>query len=156
MHKTSWNKKRCYGGQYYLGQGKCATCKAGYYCPGGLFDINDSSVGGINKCPEGKTSDTGKKYVTECKCLSGYTEQSDGTCKADSTDVKTGENTGGNASTPSSSSSNTGGYGSNDDNSDVNNNPNTATKTPLAIAIIGMLAIGVGTVTYYKGKNNEI
>lgn len=35
-------------------------------------------------------------------------------------------------------------------------NPSTATKTPLVIAVIGMLSMGLGTAIYFKGKKEII
>ena len=40
----------------------CITCKAGYYCPGFLYE-----------CPEGTTSSSGAKSISECSsCPKGY------------------------------------------------------------------------------------
>ena len=61
-------KKTCEAGQYYEGQGKCADCLAGYYCPGGTFSAGDSRAG-ITACPAGKYS--GSKASTCKSCLPG-------------------------------------------------------------------------------------
>ena len=178
---TGTGKQTCPAGQYYLDSSKnCKSCEAGYYCPGVTADMSKLKDQGLYSCPAHATC-TSSSFT--CDSASGYDKNSAGTgCDKDTTSGGgnggsgggntggnggntggnggntggNGGNTGGNGGNTGGNGGNTGGYGSNDDNSDVNNNPNTATKTPLAIAIIGMLAIGVGTVTYYKGKNNEI
>ena len=157
---TGTGKQTCPPGQYYLDSSKnCTSCEAGNYCPGVTADKSKLEDQGIYPCPAHATC-TSSSFT--CDSASGYDKNSAGTgCDKDTTSGggnggSGGGNTGGNGGNTGGNGGNTGGYGSNDDNSDVNNNPNTATKTPLAIAIIGMLAIGVGTVTYYKGKNNEI
>ena len=157
---VSTSQTTCPAGQYYLDSSKnCTSCEAGNYCPGVTADKSKLEDQGIYPCPAHATC-TSSSFT--CDSASGYDKNSAGTgCDKDTTSGggnggSGGGNTGGNGGNTGGNGGNTGGYGSNDDNSDVNNNPNTATKTPLAIAIIGMLAIGVGTVTYYKGKNNEI
>lgn len=66
-----------------------------------------------------------------------------------------GGNTGGNGN-----SGNTGGNnGNNNGGNNATKNPNTATKAPLVIAIIGIISVGISSVVYFKGKkeiNTEI
>lgn len=162
------NRITCEAGTYYTGATKkCETCLSGYYCPGTSLPANTTLQGtdGIFKCPTDRPySSSGAKLETDCLAngngsaggsgsSGGGTGGSGGSGGGGSTGGNTGGSTGGNSggSTGGSTGGNTGG-----NNSNTNTNPNTATKTPLAIALIGMLAIGVGTVTYYKGKNNEI
>ena len=185
--KSTGATTTCSAGQYYAGQGSCAACLSGYYCPGGIFSSGDSSRDGIYSCPANATC-TSSSFT----CNSGYVKNSAGTACVASGGGNTGGsgsgsggngggNTGGNGSggntggsgsggntpTPSNSSSNnggnnggnTGGNGNNSGSSNVNQNPGTLTKTPLVIALIGMISVGLGTFTYFKGKkeqNNEI
>lgn len=61
-----------------------------------------------------------------------------------------GGNSGGNAG---------GNNGNNNGGNNTTKNPNTATKAPLVIAIIGIISVGISSVVYFKGKkeiNTEI
>ena len=121
----------CSAGKYKIG-GECVTCELGYYCTGD---------GSKNACPSGTTSSAGASSESDCKSTSGGGNGGN-----------TGGNNGGNGG-------NTGGSGNNSGSSNVNQNPGTLTKTPLVIALIGMLSVALGTFTYFKGKkeqNNEI
>ena len=66
-----------------------------------------------------------------------------------------GGNSGGNGN-----GGNTGGNnGNNNGGNNATKNPNTATKAPLVIAIIGIMSVGISTVVYFNGKkeiNTEI
>ena len=143
----------CDKGWFYTGDGKtCTKCPSGSWCPGGNFLASSLVRDGGVKCPDDRPySEPGSYRESDCKASGsgGGTGGSGGSGSGGSTGGNTGGSTGGNSG--GSTGGSTGG-----NNSNTNTNPNTATKTPLAIALIGMLAIGVGTVTYYKGKNNEI
>ena len=239
--KSTSSTTTCAAGAYYSGQGSCATCLAGYYCPGGTFSSGDSSRAGITACPAGTTSTAGSSSSSACKstsgtptatctagtyydgsygclpctegfycpggtfshstadingsgkkscpdnttctatgftCNSGYVKNSAETACVASGGGNTGGsgsgsggngggNTGGNGgNTGGNNGGNTGGNnggnggnGNNSGSSNVNKNPGTLTKTPLVIALIGMISVGLGTFTYFKGKkeqNNEI
>lgn len=69
-----------------------------------------------------------------------------------------GNNGGGNSG--GNSGGNTGGNnGNNNGGNNTTKNPNTATKAPLVIAIIGIISVGISSVVYFKGKkeiNTEI
>lgn len=163
------NIGNCPGGTYYQGLNHAATCPSGYYCPSGKYNANTGDIiSGCVKiaCPANATCSSG---VSDFTCNVGYHKNTAGTgCEANGSgnpggSGSSGGSTGGSGSTGGNTGGSTGGSsGGNSggstggNNSNTNTNPNTATKTPLAIALIGMLAIGVGTVTYYKGKNNEI
>lgn len=133
----------CSAGTYYTGATKkCEPCLSGYYCPGTSLPSNTTLQGtdGLFKCPPDRPYSSGAKLDTDCKASgSGNTGGNGG---------NTGGNNGGN-----------GGNGNNSGSSNVNQNPGTLTKTPLVIALIGMISVGLGTFTYFKGKkeqNNEI
>lgn len=57
----------CNAGTYYAEQGKCDTCLANHYCPGGEFGINETSRAGINECPDGTSSPIGSDDASDCK-----------------------------------------------------------------------------------------
>ena len=132
------------------------------------------------KCPDNASCDG-----TNFKCNTGYSENTAGTaCVKNGNGNPNGDNgnnnnpnggTGdnGNNNNPNGgtgdngNNNNPGGNGNNGgsgttggnnggNNSNTNTNPSTATKTPLVIVVIGMIAMGLGTFTYYKSKNNEI
>ena len=63
----------CAAGQYYSGQGKCSSCPANYYCPGGKFNVADSSRSGVYECPSGTTSPAGSDSQSDCKSASSGT-----------------------------------------------------------------------------------
>ena len=69
-----------------------------------------------------------------------------------------GNNGGGNSG--GNSGGNAGGNnGNNNGGNNATKNPNTATKAPLVIAIIGIISVGISSVVYFKGKkeiNTEI
>ena len=66
-------------------------------------------------------------------------------------DGGSGGNGGGNSG--GNSGGNTGGNnGNNNGGNNANKNPNTATKTPLVIAIIGIISVGISSVVYFNGK----
>ena len=74
-----------------------------------------------------------------------------------------GNNGGGNSGGNSGGNGNGGNTGGNNGNNNGGNNttknPNTATKAPLVIAIIGIISVGISSVVYFKGKkeiNTEI
>ena len=74
-----------------------------------------------------------------------------------------GGNGGGNSGGNSGGNGNGGNAGGNNGNNNGGNNatknPNTATKAPLVIALIGIMSVGISTVVYFKGKkeiNTEI
>ena len=161
----STSTKTCQAGEYKIA-GDCVTCPQGSYCPGG----DDSTR---HDCPAGTTSGAGKSSKSDCKSSDGGNTGGNTGGNAGGNDGGNnggnGGNTGGsggNTPTPSNSSSNNGGNnggnggnGNNSGSSNVNQNPGTLTKTPLVIALIGMISVGLGTFTYFKGKkeqNNEI
>ena len=127
----------CTAGKYKIG-GECVTCELGYYCTGD---------GSKNACPSGTTSSAGASSESDCKSTSGGGNGGNG------------GNTGGNGGNTGGNNGGNGGNGNNSGSSNVNQNPGTLTKTPLVIALIGMISVGLGTFTYFKGKkeqNNEI
>ena len=74
-----------------------------------------------------------------------------------------GNNGGGNSGGNTGGNGNGGNAGGNNGNNNGGNNttknPNTATKAPLVIAIIGIISVGISSVVYFKGKkeiNTEI
>lgn len=74
-----------------------------------------------------------------------------------------GNNGGGNSGGNSGGNGNSGNTGGNNGNNNGGNNatknPNTATKAPLVIAIIGIISVGISSVLYFNGKkeiNTEI
>ena len=72
--RSVWSKdcNRCTDETKYYSNGKCLTCKQGYYCKGGT----------LNECPSGKTTkSTGKKNYNDCVCKAG-TYASGSSCKA--------------------------------------------------------------------------
>ena len=127
----------CSAGKYKIG-GECVTCELGYYCTGD---------GSKNACPSGTTSSAGASRESDCKSTSGGGNGGNG------------GNTGGNGGNTGGNNGGNGGNGNNSGSSNVNQNPGTLTKTPLVIALIGMISVGLGTFTYFKGKkeqNNDI
>ena len=148
----------CEKGKYKIG-GECVKCELGYYCPGDGSKI---------ACPSGKTSSAGATSESDCKSTSGggnggNTGGNGGNTGGNGGNTGgNGGNTGGNGGNTGGNGGNTGGNGGNGNNSgssNVNQNPGTLTKTPLVIALIGMISVGLGTFTYFKGKkeqNNEI
>ena len=58
----------CAAGTYYLaGSTSCTGCPAGSYCTGGeTYNTSTSLTGGIEKCPDGYTSDAGQDAQTDC------------------------------------------------------------------------------------------
>ena len=105
------------------------------------------------KCPDNASCDG-----TNFTCNTGYSKNTAGTACVKNGNGGTGG--GGNGGTGGNGGGNNGGNntGGNNggNNSNTNTNPSTATKTPLVIVVIGMIAMGLGTFTYYKSKNNEI
>ena len=106
------------------------------------------------KCPDNASCDG-----TNFKCNTGYSENTAGTaCVKNGNGNPNGDN--GNNNNPGGNGNNGGsgttGGNNGGNNSNTNTNPSTATKTPLVIVVIGMIAMGLGTFTYYKSKNNEI
>ena len=155
------NIGNCPAGTYYLGLNHAADCPSGYYCPGGTYNANTGDViSGCEKiaCPANATC-TSSSYT----CNKGY-HPSSGGCVKDGTsggDDGSGGNGGGNNG-GGNSGGNSGGNGNGGNNNGGNNatkNPNTATKAPLVIAIIGIISVGISSVVYFKGKkeiNTEI
>lgn len=167
------NIGNCPAGTYYQGLNHAATCTEGYYCPGGTYNANTGDIiQGCERiaCPENATCS-----ASDFTCNTGYSKNSAGTaCVRNGNGGTggggnggtggTGGNTGGTGGNGGNTGGNTGGNnggnntGGNNggNNSNTNANPSTATKTPLVIVVIGMIAMGLGTFTYYKSKNNEI
>ena len=160
----------CPAGQYYGGSyGSCKDCPLGYYCPGGAFSTSTADIDGSGRksCPDNATCPAKSGTFT---CNSGYVKNSAGTACVASGGGNTGGsgsgsggngggNTGGNGGNTGGNGGGNGGNGNNSGSSNVNQNPGTLTKTPLVIALIGMISVGLGTFTYFKGKkeqNNEI
>lgn len=149
------NRITCLAGTYYTGATKkCETCLPGSYCPGTSLPANTTLQGtdGIFKCPTDKPYSTaGAKKESDC-VASG----SGGSGGGNPSNPSSG-GSGGSGDNPSSPSSDggTGGNGSGN-SSNTNTNPSTATKAPLVIVIVGIIAMGLGTFTYYKSKNNEM
>lgn len=154
------NRITCEAGTYYTGATKkCETCLSGYYCPGTSLPANTTLQGtdGIFKCPTDRPySSSGAKLETDC-LASGNGGSGGGGSSGGGSGGSGGSGSGGSSGGNSGGSSggNSGGS-TGGNNSNTNTNPNTATKTPLVIVIIGMVSMGLGTFTYYKGKNNEI
>ena len=154
------NIGNCPAGTYYLGLNHAADCPSGYYCPGGTYNANTGDViSGCEKiaCPANATC-TSSSYT----CNKGY-HPSSGGCVKDGTsggDDGSGGNGGGNSggnTGGNGNGGNTGGNGNGGNN--ATKNPNTATKAPLVIAIIGIISVGISSVVYFKGKkeiNTEI
>ena len=168
---------KCSKGYYYDGSNSCIKCTTGFYCPEdrsyshSTADINGS---GRRTCPnnakcdgEGLSTFTCKdgyyKNAAETACIkngsgdtSGGNDGSGGNGGGNG-GGNSGGNTGGNGN-----GGNTGGNGNGGNNNGGNNatrNPNTATKAPLVIAIIGIISVGISSVVYFKGKkeiNTEI
>ena len=70
-----------------------------------------------------------------------------------------GGNSGGNSGGNGNGGNAGGNNGNNNGGNNTTKNPNTATKAPLAIAIIGIISVGISSVVYFKGKkeiNTEI
>ncbi len=71
------NKVTCAAGKYLPANksstSDCTTCEIGYYCPGGTFTPNSSSVQGRSSCVgNATTSSTGQTSVSACICKAGY------------------------------------------------------------------------------------
>ena len=152
----------CPAGQYYGGSyGSCKDCPSGYYCPGGVFSTSTADIAGIGKrkCPANATCPAKSSKFT---CNSGYVKNSSGTACVASGGGNSGGTAGVNGSdenTSTSSNSSSNNSGNNFSSSNANANPSTGTKSPLVIALIGMISAVLGTFTYFKGKkeqNNEI
>ena len=63
------NKKiKCSAGNYLPAtKSSCATCKSGYYCPGGEWYQNNTKDQGLNDCPAGyKNSPAGSSKINQC------------------------------------------------------------------------------------------
>ena len=158
------NIGNCPAGTYYLGLNHAADCPSGYYCPGGTYNANTGDIiSGCEKiaCPANATC-TSSSYT----CNKGY-HPSSGGCVKDGTsggdDGSGGNGGGGNSGGNSGGNGNGGNAGGNNGNNNGGNNttknPNTATKAPLVIAIIGIISVGISSVVYFKGKkeiNTEI
>ena len=157
----------CAAGTYYDGNNSCLQCTSGFHCPGGTFSHTTGDINGSGRktCPKDKPySQAGAKAESECTAsgnggTGGNTGGNTGGTGGNGGNTggtggnggNTGGNTGGNNGGSNTSGGNNGG-----NNSNTNTNPSTATKTPLVIVVIGMIAMGLGTFTYYKSKNNEI
>ena len=149
------NYVHCDKGWFYTGDGKtCTKCPSGSWCPGGNFLASSLVRDGGVKCPDDRPySEPGSYQVSDCKASgSGGTGGNGGNGGTGGNGGNTGGNTGGNGNNGGSGTTG----GNNGNNSNTNTNPGTATKTPLVIVVIGMIAMGLGTFTYYKSKNNEI
>ncbi len=154
--ETGADYTKCPAGQYYGGSyGICEDCPPDHYCPGGAF--SNSTGNGKIKCPANATCtsstfDCNRGYEenpSKTACVARGGGNSGGTAGVNGSD--------GNTSTSSNSSSNN--SGNNFSSSNANANPSTGTKSPLVIALIGMISAVLGTFTYFKGKkeqNNEI
>lgn len=147
----------CKAGTYYDGNNSCLTCTAGFYCEERTYShaTGDISGSGRTKCPIDRPySLAGAKKESECTASGNGnpdTPGTDGDGNKPNPGTDGGEN-GGNGGDGGNAGGNIGGNNGNN----TNNNPSTATKTPLVIVIIGIVAMGLGTFTYYKSKNNEI
>lgn len=74
-------------------------------------------------------------------------------------DDGSGGNGGGNSGGNGNGGNTGGNNGNNNGGNNATKNPNTATKAPLVIAIIGIISVGISSVVYFKGKkeiNTEI
>lgn len=74
----------CAAGKYLPANSiTCATCKQGYYCPGGTYTTHYSAQG-RNACTSySSTNSTGASSISACRCNSGYygnAATSGGTC----------------------------------------------------------------------------
>ena len=146
----------CDKGWFYTGDGKtCTKCPSGSWCPGGNFPSTSLIRDGGVKCPDDRPySEPGSDEESDCKAS--------GNGGADPSNPSSSGGGGGNGGNGGSSGGNGGNSGgstggnTSGNSSNTNTNPSTATKTPLVIVIIGMVAMGLGTFTYYKSKNNEI
>ena len=153
---TETDFTKCPAGQYYGGSyGSCKDCPPDHYCPGGEF--NSFTRTGKIECPANATCTSStfecnrgyKENPSKTACVARGGGNSGGTAGVNGSD--------GNTSTSSNSSSNN--SGNNFSSSNANANPSTGTKSPLVIALIGMISAVLGTFTYFKGKkeqNNEI
>ena len=168
------NIGNCPAGTYYLGLNHAADCPSGYYCPGGTYNANTGDViSGCEKiaCPANATC-TSSSYT----CNKGY-HPSSGGCVKDGTsggdddkpnnpnkpsgggDDGLGGNGGGNTGGNGNGGNTGGNNGNNNGGNNATKNPNTATKAPLVIALIGIMSVGISSVVYFKGKkeiNTEI
>lgn len=149
------NYVHCDKGWFYTGDGKtCTKCPSGSWCPGGNFLASRLVRDGGVKCPDDRPySEPGSDEESDCKVSGNGGTGGGGNGGTGGNGGNTGGNTGGNGN---NGGSGTTGGNNNGNNSNTNTNPSTATKTPLVIVVIGMIAMGLGTFTYYKSKNNEI
>ncbi len=148
-------------------------------------DIDGS---GRKKCPETATTCTSTEFTcsgeyekntagTDCVKKTGGDDKPNNPNKPTGGDDKpsnpnkptgggddgSGGNGGGNSGGNSGGNGNGGNTGGNNGNNNGGNNatknPNTATKAPLVIALIGIISVGISTVVYFNGKkeiNTEI
>ena len=76
----------CEPGKYLPKDGiECATCTENYYCEGGTYDFNASSLQGRTACPSGMTSAASSQAKTACKitCEAGkYLKANATSCSA--------------------------------------------------------------------------
>ena len=129
--------------------GKNGTCQAsgdGFTCK-----VPNTPTGGDDK-PNNPNKPTG-----------GDDKPSNPNTPTGGGDGGSGGNGGGNSGGNSGGNGNGGNTGGNNGNNNGGNNatknPNTATKAPLLIALIGIMSVGISTVVYFNGKkeiNTEI
>ena len=167
----------CKAGTYYDGNNSCLTCTAGFYCEERTYShaTGDISGSGRTKCPIDRPySLAGAKKESECTANGNGNLDTPGTDDGNGnnpnnpnnpnlgTDGNGNDNNPNSGSNPTNSGTDRDGNNSNNggnvegNNTGTNNNPSTGIKTPLVMVIIGMVAMGLGTFTYYKSKNNEI
>ena len=160
--------KTCDDGSYKTTGGYCEICPAGSYCKNGVkYDCPTNTKQGQSTCGATTTcTSIGAKCTLNGKsgtCIDSGSNVGGLVCKIETS----GSDDGGNPSTPSSGNPSSGGNpntpsggdSGGNGNGNTNQNPNTATKTPLVIAIIGTISIALGTFAYFKGKkeiNTEI
>ena len=122
-----------------------------------------SNVGGTNCVPINPNKPTGgdddDKPNNPNKPTGGDDKPNNPNKPSGGGDDGLGGNGGGNIGGNGNGGNTGGNNGNNNGGNNATKNPNTATKAPLVIAIIGIMSVGISTVVYFKGKkeiNTEI
>ena len=159
----------CPGGSYSHETGDIdgsgqKTCPIGATCDGTSYKCPSNTHISGNACVKNTTGgdDDDDKPSNPTKPSGGDDKPSNPTTPTGGGDGGSGGN-GGNSGGNSGGNGNGGNTGGNNGNNNGGNNttknPNTATKAPLVIAIIGIMSVGISSVVYFKGKkeiNTEI